>query len=44
MCKGAIPIADDIQAFGTDDSHDMPLHEGMERVSSAGIKLNLENV
>ena len=21
-CKGAIPIADDIQMFGTDDNHD----------------------
>ena len=41
-CKGAIPIADDIQVFGTDDNHDTHLHEAMERVRSAGIKLNFE--
>ena len=41
-CKGAIPIADDIQVFGTDDNHDTHLHEAMERVRSAGIKLNFD--
>ena len=41
-CKGAIPIADDIQVFGTDDNHGMHSHEAMERVRSAGIKLNFD--
>ena len=41
-CKGTILIADDIQAFCTDDNHDMHLHEAMERVRNAGIKLNFE--
>ena len=41
-CKGAIPIADDIQMFGTDDIHDTHLHNAMERVKSAGITLNVE--
>ena len=39
-CKGAIAIADDIQVFGTDDNHDTHLRKAMERVKSAGIKLN----
>ena len=42
MCKGVIPIADDIQVFGTDDNHDMYLPEAMDRVRIAGIKLNFE--
>ena len=29
-CKGAVGIADDIQVFGTDDNHDLHLHEAME--------------
>ena len=37
-CKVAIPIADDMQVVGSDDNHDMHLHEAMERVKSAGIK------
>ena len=41
-CKGTIPIADDIQVFGTDDNHDMHLKKAMERVRSAGIKLNFD--
>ena len=41
-CKGAIPIADDIQVFGTDDKHDTHLHEAMKRVRSAVIKLNFD--
>ena len=40
--KGAIPIADDIQVFGTEDNHDMHLHKAMKRARSAGIKLNFE--
>ena len=35
-CNGAIPIADDIQVFGTDDNQEMHLHEAMERVRSKG--------
>ena len=41
-CKGVIPIAGVIQVFGTDDSHDTHLHKAVERVKSAGIKLNFE--
>ena len=41
-CRGATPIAGDIQVFGTDDNHDMHLHEVVERIRSAGIKLNFE--
>ena len=41
-CKGAIPIADDIQAFSTDDNHDTYLHEAMERVKVQELKLNFE--
>ena len=41
-CNGAIPIAGDIQVIGTDDNHDMHLHEAKEKVRSAGIKLNFE--
>ena len=40
--NGAIPIADGIQVFGTADNHGTYLHEAMERVRSAGIKLNFE--
>ena len=29
-CKGAIPVTDDIQVFGTDDSDDTHLHAAME--------------
>ena len=41
-CKGAIPIVDDIQVCGTDDNHDTHLHGAIERVRSAGIKLNFD--
>ena len=41
-CKGAIPITDVIQVSGTDDNHDTHLHEAIERVRSAGIKLNFD--
>ena len=41
-CKGAIPIADDIKVYGTENTHDMHLHEAMERARSAGIKLNYD--
>ena len=39
-CKGAVGIADDIQVFGSDQTHDLHLHEAMERTRKAGIKLN----
>ena len=39
-CKGTVGIADDIQVFVTDDSHDWPLHEDMERAQKVGINLN----
>ena len=41
-CKGEIPIADDIQVYGTENTHDMDLHDAMERARSAGIKLNYD--
>ena len=37
-CKGAVGIADDIQVFGSDQTHDLHLHEAMERTRKAGIK------
>ena len=40
--KGANPIADDILVLGTDDNHNTHLHKAMERVRSAGIKLDFE--
>ncbi|XP_029645379.1 uncharacterized protein K02A2.6-like [Octopus sinensis] len=40
-CKGAIGIADDIQVHGKDETtHDLNLHEAMEKTRQAGIKLN----
>ena len=41
-CKGAVGIADDTQVFSTDDYHDLHLHEAMERMRKAGIKLNYD--
>ena len=41
-CKGAVWITDDIQVFGTDDNHDLHLHEAMERTRKASIKLNYD--
>ena len=41
-CKGAIGIADVIQVFGRDQTHDLYLHEAMERTRKAGIKLNYD--
>ena len=32
-------MTDDIQVFGTDDYHDLHIHEAMERTWKAGIKL-----
>ena len=41
-CKGAVGIADDIQVFGSDQTHDLHLHKAMERTRKAGIKLNYD--
>ena len=41
-CKCAVGIADDIQVFGTDDNHDLHLHEAVERTRKAGTKLNYD--
>ena len=41
-CKGAVGIADDIQVFGNDNTHDLHLHEAMDRTRRAGIKLNYD--
>ena len=41
-CKGAVGIADDMQVFGSDQTHDLHLHEAMERTRKAGIKLNYD--
>ena len=30
-CKGAVRIADDIQVFGSDQTHDLHLHGAIER-------------
>ena len=42
-CKGGVGIADDIQVFGSDQTHDLHLHEAIERTRKAGIKLNYDN-
>ena len=41
-CKGAVGIAEDIQVIGTDDNHDLHLHEAMERMRKVAIKLNYD--
>ena len=40
--RGAIAVADDINAFGTESTHDYNLHEAMERTRKASIKLNFD--
>ena len=42
MYKGAVGIANDIQVFGNDNTHDLHLHEAMDRTRRAGIKLNYD--
>ena len=37
-CKGAVDIADDVQVFGNEKTHDRNLHEAMECTRKAGIK------
>ena len=41
-CRGAVGIADDINIFGTESTHDYNLHEAMERTRKAGITLNFD--
>ena len=41
-CKGAVGITDDIQVFGNDNTHDLHLHEAMERTRRIGIKFNYD--
>ena len=41
-CRRAVGIVDDIQVFGSDQTHDLHLHEAMERTRRAGIKLNYD--
>ena len=38
-CSGAVGIANDINVFGKESTHDYNLHEAMERTSKAGIKI-----
>ena len=40
--KGAVGIADDIQVFGNEVTHDINLHKAMEYTRKAGIMLNFE--
>ena len=40
--KGAFAIVDDIQVYGNDTNHNMPLHEAMERTRQAGLKMNYD--
>ena len=39
-CKGAVGIADDVQVFVNEKTHDRNLHEAMEYTRKAGIKPN----
>ena len=41
-CKGAVRIADDVQVFDNEKTHDINLHEAMECTRKADIKLNFE--
>ena len=41
-CKGAVGIVDDILVFGSDHTHELHLHEAMERTRMTGIKLNYD--
>ena len=40
--KGAVGIADDVQVFGNEKTHDRNLHEAMECTRKAIIELNFE--
>ena len=39
--KVLLAIADDIQICGTESTHDLHLHEAMERTRKAGLKTEL---
>ena len=41
-CMDAVGIANDINVFFTESSHDYNLYEAMERTTKAGIKLNFD--
>ena len=41
-CSIAVRIADDINVFYTESTHDYNLHEAVERTRKAGIKLNFD--
>ena len=41
-CKGTVGMVDDIQVFGSDQTHHLHLHEAMERTRKADIKLNYD--
>ena len=43
-CKGAVGIADDIQVLGSDQTHDLHLHEAMERTKKAHIKVKYDKL
>ena len=38
--KGTVGIADNVQVFGNEKTHDRNLHEAMECTRKAGIRLN----
>ena len=40
--KDAVGVADDVQVFGNEKTHDRNLHEAMECTRKAGIKLNFD--
>ena len=40
--KGAVGIADDVQVFGHEKTHNRYLHEAMECTRKAGIKFNFD--
>ena len=41
-CRVAVGIADDINMFGRESTHDYNLQEAMERARKTGIKLNID--
>ena len=42
-CRGPVGIADDINVFDIESTHDYNLHESMERTKKAGIKTKFDN-
>ena len=41
-CKGAVAIADHVQVFGNEKTHERNIHEEMECTRKASIKLNFD--